>query len=363
VGVLEVMFDPKTGAAAADAGAAAGERWKIVIEDDAVSILGDTAGGRTGLIGSGHWTGKGIGRRAAAGAPIDDSTWGQIENAVRRAIAPAGVAAPPPPPSSAAEEPPAAGYTELIVELSTGDVIYQQRSRSERRPLNGFEWKIVIEDHRVIVHAHDEGAFAYGTWDGERLVDREVRSKQQRTVNDHQWGVVEKAVSAASGAAQPSATASEAVAALTEPTRPPKPAGPPKDRRSGWWALAAIGVASAGTMVSWQAMPPDDSVALGTTIALGVVTLGLVIYGGYGLGTRCPKCRSWYRRETTSTDILGTSTYSKQVEKPVYDSSGKRTGTTYETATFQRTDYRYHYRCRECSHTWTGTGSSETRIS
>jgi hypothetical protein len=363
VGVIEVQFHPKTSSVTGGAGAA-GERWKIIIENDAVSIVGDTAGGRTGLIGTGYWTGKGIGRRAAAGAPLDDSTWGQIENAVRRALGPpAGVIATPPstPAPPPAAEAPRAGYTEMIVELSTGDVIYQQHVPSERRPLNGFEWKIVLEDRRVIVYAHDEGAFAYGTWDGERLADREVRSKRQRTVNDYQWGVVERVVSAVLGGppapSQPSATASEAPAAR------PKPPRPPKDRRSGWWALAAIGVAFAGTMLSWRSMSPDDDVALGVTIALAVVTFGLVIYGGYGLGTRCPKCRSWYRRDTTSTDIIGTSTYSKQVETPVYDSSGKRTGTTYETATFERTDYRYHYRCRECSHTWTGTGSSEHRIS
>jgi len=34
-----------------------------------------------------------------------------------------------------------------------------------------------------------------------------------------------------------------------------------------------------------------------------------------------------------------------------------------ELATYERTDYRYHYRCKECAHRWTGTGSSERRIS
>ena len=153
---------------------------------------------------------------------------------------------------------------------------------------------------------------------------------------------------AATGSAAESATATEA----TSPEEAPRPA----DRRSGWWALAAAGVALAGTIVSWQAMPPGDGVALGITIALAAVTLGLVIYGGIGLGTRCPSCRAWYRRETTSTDVLGTSTYSKQIEQPVRDSSGKQIGTTSETATYERTDYRYHYRCKECAHRWTGTG-------
>jgi hypothetical protein len=110
-------------------------------------------------------------------------------------------------------------------------------------------------------------------------------------------------------------------------------------------------------------MPPGDHVALAVTIALAVVTLGLVIYGGIGLGTRCPSCRAWYRRETTSTDVLDTSTYSKQISTPVNDSSGKQIGTTSETATYERTSYRYHYRCKMCSHRWTGTGSSERRVS
>ena len=58
-----------------------------------------------------------------------------------------------------------------------------------------------------------------------------------------------------------------------------------RERRSGWWAFAAFGVALVGTLVSWQMMPPGDSVALGITIALGVGAFALAIYGGYGLGT------------------------------------------------------------------------------
>jgi hypothetical protein len=377
VGVIEVLFYPRAGDAEGAAGPGAGDRWKIIVENDAVSILDDTDGGRRRLIGSGQWTGKGIGRRYAAGAPIDSSTWSQMENALRRAIGrPAGVVAPQPQPPPAAAGPLAAGgYAELILELATGDVIYQQRARSERRALNAFEWKIVVEDTLVIVHAHDEDAFAYAKWDGERLADREVRSKRGRTVNDYQWGLVEKVASeaitgypapvplaaydsATSGTPRISATPSEAPAAQPRP----RPKSPPKDRRSGWWAFAAAGLALGGTLVSWKTMPPGDSVALGITIALGVLTLGLVIYGGYGLGTRCPNCKAWYRREITSTDNLGTSTFTRQESKPVYDSSGKQTGTTYETVTYERTEYRYHYQCKECRHRWTGHGSSETRI-
>lgn len=379
MGVIEVLFYPTAGEGEGAAAAAGTERWKIICENDAVSILDDTDGRKRKLIGSGHWTGKGIGRRYAAGAPIDSSTWGQVENALRRAIGrPAGVVAPqpqPPPPPAAAGPLAAGGYAELILELATGDVIYQQRARSDRRALNAFEWKIVVEDKLVSVHAHDEGPFAYATWDGERLADREVRSKTGRTVNDYQWGLVEKVASeaitgypapvplaaydsATSGAPRTSATASEAPAAQPRP----KPPSRPKDRRSGWWAFGAAGLALAGTIVSWRTMPPGDQVALGITIALGVLTLGLVIYGGYGLGTRCPNCKAWYRRDTTSTDIIGTSTFTRQESKPVYDSSGKQSGTTYETVTYQRTDYRYYYKCRECRHEWTGTGSTESRI-
>jgi hypothetical protein len=325
VGVIEVLFYPRAGDAEGAAGPGAGDRWKIIVENDAVSILDDTDGGRRRLIGSGQWTGKGIGRRYAAGAPIDSSTWSQMENALRRAIGrPAGVVAPQPQPPPAAAGPLAAGgYAELILELATGDVIYQQRARSERRALNAFEWKIVVEDTLVIVHAHDEDAFAYAKWDGERLADREVRSKRGRTVNDYQWGLVEK-------------VASEAITGYPAPV-----------------PLAAYDSATSGT--------PRIS-ATPSAIALGVLTLGLVIYGGYGLGTRCPNCKAWYRREITSTDNLGTSTFTRQESKPVYDSSGKQTGTTYETVTYERTEYRYHYQCKECRHRWTGHGSSETRI-
>lgn len=135
------------------------------------------------------------------------------------------------------------------------------------------------------------------------------------------------------------------------------------DRRSGWWALAAVSLAFAGTLASWKAMRPGDDVALAITIALGVLTAGLGIYAGYGAGTRCPRCRSWYRRETTGTTETGTSTYTKQIDEPIKDSSGKQIGTTSVTATYERTTYRYDYRCRECGNTWTGTGSSERRVS
>ena len=239
MGLIEVLFDPETGGtervAESLSSDALGQLWKIICEDDAVSIVADKGDGKVGLIGAGRWTGKGIGQRYAMGDPIDERSWGKIEHALRCAFAG-----------------PAAG-----------------------------------------------GAAGSGG----------------------------------------------------------------KDRRSGWWALAAAGVALAGTIVSWQAMPPGDGVALAVTIALAVVTLGLVIYGGIGLGTRCPSCRAWYRRETTSTDMLGTSTVSRTISKPVHDSSGKQTGTTSELATYERTNYRYHYRCKECSHRWTGTGSSERRIS
>jgi hypothetical protein len=338
------------------------EGWKIICEGDAVSILGDTGPGKVGLIGSGRWSGKGIAQRYAVDDPIDDSTWARIENALRRAFAePAATSALRSPETV---DPARSGYTELIVELASGNVLYHQRSRSDRRAANAFEWKVVVDGKRVTVHASDATSFARATWDGEQLTDRELRS-EQHTINDYQWGVVEKAVievitgraapmprSAISGAGAESATAAEA-----------PPSTKAQDRRSGWWAFAAAGAALAGTIVSWRTMPPGDNVALGVTIALAVVTLGLVIYGGVGLGTRCPGCRAWYRRETTSTDVLDTSSYSKQITTPVKDSSGKQIGTTTETATYERTSYRYHYRCKVCAHRWTGTGSSERRIS
>lgn len=372
MGLIEVLFDPETGGtervAESLSSDAPGHLWKIICEDDAVSVLAAKGDGKVGLIGAGRWTGKGIGQRYATGDPIDQSSWGKIEHALRCAFAGPVAAAEPAVASDlrppGAVDPAEDGYTELIVELASGNVLYQRRSRTDRRAANAFEWKVVVDGERVTVHANDETSCARATWDGERLTDREVRSKQ-RTINDYQWGVVEKAVieviTGRSAPMPPRMSSGAAAGAAVEPAATRVPAG--KDRRSGWWALAAIGVALAGTIVAWQAMPPDDGVALAVTIALAVVTLGLVIYGGIGLGTRCPSCRAWYRRETTSTDVLGTSTTSRMISKPVYDSSGKQTGTTSELATYEVTNYRYHYRCKECAHRWTGTGSSERRIS
>lgn len=379
MGLIEVLFDPETGGTARVAESlssdAPGHLWKVICEDDAVSILADQGDGKVGLIGAGRWTGKGIGQRYATGDPIDQRSWGKIEYALRCAFAdPAAAAAAAESAVASARRPPAtvdpaeSGYTELIVELASGSILYQRRSRTDRRVANGFEWKVVVDGERVTVHASDEDSCARATWDGERLTDREVRSKR-RTINDYQWGVVEKAVieviTGRPAPMPPRMSSGAAAGVAVEPAAARAPAGKNsgKDRRSGWWALAAAGVALAGTIASWQAMPPGDGVALAVTIALAVVTLGLVIYGGVGLGTRCPSCRAWYRRETTSTDVLGTSTTSRTISKPVYDSSGKQTGTTSELATYEVTNYRYHYRCKECSHRWTGTGSSERRIS
>jgi hypothetical protein len=352
VAVVELWFDPETGAAEgiapADASPDPAGRWRIIVEDDAVSILGDTGKSKVGLIGAGRWSGSGIARRYAVDAPISDSTWGKLEHALRRARS--GDA------PGAAEE--VAGYAEAIVELTSGRILHQQRSPSERRAANAFEWKVVIDGERVTVHSSSEGSFAHARWDGERLSGREVRPARL-AVNDYQWGVVEKAViEVVTGRAAPMPARASAGAA---PER--ERAGlRPRDRRSGWWALGAIGVALAGALVSWWVMPSGDPVALGITIALGAGAIALAIYGGYGLGTRCPSCRSWYRRETTATTTTGTSTYSKQIDEPVRDSSGKQIGTTSVTATYERTEYRYDYRCKECSHRWTGHGSSERRV-
>lgn len=249
----------------------------MIVENDAVSILGDTGKSKVGLIGSGRWSGSGIARRYAVDAPIRDSTWGKLEHALRRAFA------------GGAPRATAAAVAEAAV------------AKAAAAPMPA-------------------GA------------DSDADSSA--------------ASSAASGAApERGQTGSRA-----------------RERRSGWWAFAAFGVALVGTLVSWQMMPSGDSVALGITIALGVGAFALAIYGGYGLGTRCPSCRSWYRRETTATTETGTSTYSKQIDEPIRDSSGKQIGTTSVTATYERTEYRYDYRCKECAHRWTGHGSSERRI-
>jgi hypothetical protein len=349
VGALEVWFDPETGNI--ERSAAAGLRWKVVCEGEAVSILGDVGRGEAGLLGAGRWTGKGIADRRATGAPIADSAWGKLEHALRGAFA-----------TSA----PGRGYAEAIVELTSGKLGHRQHAPTDRRAANAFEWKIVVEGDRVTVHARDEHGLARARWDGQGLVDREARSKRGGTVNDYQWGLVEDAaIELITGRAPPRRAAFSGVPAASAPPREERMGGrpaAPKDRRSGGWALAAAALALAGTIASWQVMPPGDGAALAATIALGLVTLGLVIYGGAGLATRCPRCKAWYRRETTSTEETGSSTYTQTIEQPVHDSSGKQIGTTSELATYRRTTYCYHYRCKECSHRWTGTGSSDERI-
>jgi len=339
--------------------------WRVIVEGSAVSVLG---GRNNTLIGSGEWSGKGVRKRYTVDEPITDKQWAAVEKAVRDHQTKG-----PPPPRAAVSEvsipsPTTEGF-EVIVDLSTGDIVHYRPDIGRRRPANAFEYKVEVQGDVATISALDADDFARATWTGGALVDHEVKSAHTDKINDYQWGVVQTALIAATGGTVP-----EAPRAMERPraadvtpvgrARPTVTTGDQRgDGRSGWWALGAALTTTFALAGSLLFGPAGDQVMLGVNIALGVLALGLWIYGGYGLATRCPSCKAWYRRKLTDTTNLGSHTTTRQVSKPVYDSSGKQSGTTYETATYEVTKYRYSYRCKECSHQWTGAGTSERRIS
>jgi len=364
VGVTAVWFDPRTGesAPAPPTDGDFGDRWKVICEGDGVSILGER-GGSTHLIGAGRWTGNGIARRYAVADPISDRMWSHIENAMRRVMG----AASGPAVIDDDERPglsSTAVYHEAMVDLTTGDVREHRRSPSMRRPANAFEWKLVIEDDKVTLYATDDRAFARARWDGEQLIDRELTSSPIQP-NDYQWSVI------ASGVSQLLTGRPLPVATFDSPVRVPKRgrdvtpvASRTTDRRSGWWALGAFLIALVGMIVTIATRSPgDNGLVTGIAIGLGAGTLGLGIYNLIGISTRCPRCRAWFRRETRSIDHMGSHTKSKTIDEPIYDSDGKQTGSRSVHATYEVSEYRYNYRCKECSNTWSRHSTSEHRVS
>ncbi len=347
--VIRLWFDPSSGDSMqmSEADSVPSKCWLVIREDEGVSILDDA----NSLVAAGRWTGKGIANRYAADDPLDDSTWGKLEHALRQTTDT---------PSSDAG---VGTYREAIVQLATGDLIYDAHEPSDRRAANAFEWKIEYAGGDVTVTS-SKGASATARWVDGSLADCTPRGLSP---NDYQWEIVERAVHTLT-------------TGLPPPPFKPRPSREPRrrllprmaasqgavrtssDRRSGWWALAAFLVSLVGTILAWK-VSPHDGLGLATTIGLGACTLGLGIYALYGVTTRCPECKAWYRRETTSTTNLGTTTTTRYINEPVHDSSGKQTGTVSTLATYEVTRYRYHYRCKECAHQWTGTGSSERRIS
>lgn len=243
---------------------------------------------------------------------------------------------------------------------------------ADQDPPDGH-WKVLREDAAVSVLARNAKRkivlIGNGQWSRKGIGKRYAVSEP---IDDKTWAKLESALhrlgrgdepaepadpSALVDASGPGELASAQATDADQPARTGR-----GDLRSGWWAFAAALVTAAGCAIAWMAHTPGDSVSLAVAIILTVGALGLVIYLLYGLGTRCPSCKAWYRRETTSTEVTGTSTVSRQESTPVYDSSGKQSGTTYQTVTYEVTNYRYYYRCKECSNRWTGSGSSERRV-
>ncbi len=314
----------------------------VAVEGDRVTITDDD-----GQVATAQFDGKFLGKREPGASVLNGNAaaWNMVEGAV---IALASGTRPRPP------EP--EGYIEATVQLMSGEIVDKSTTPSTAAIDNMFHARVALDASRVTITDHVGTATA--RWDGSALVDRDD-GDSTLSANAAMWTSIEQAV-ATIAKERPASTPAVRVSSVAHENQPAPSVGT-RETRSGWWALGAMVVAIGGAIVAWMSNRPGDTVGLVIAIALTVLAVGLVIYTVYGATTRCPGCKAWYRRETTSVEDLGTSQVTRHESKPVYDSSGKQTGTTSEWVTYNVTNYRYHYRCKECSHRWTGHGSSESR--
>ncbi|MCX5747924.1 MAG: hypothetical protein NT062_36130 [Proteobacteria bacterium] len=126
--------------------------------------------------------------------------------------------------------------------------------------------------------------------------------------------------------------------------------------------LAAVAAGVAALLVYERV---DGDQGLLASRLLGGLAILLLIVAIAGARTRCPGCGVRFRRKLTRTETLGERDITKRekVSQSVYDSSGKLSGSTshWESVSYTRTESRYHYQCKTCSHVWSVTGVSDRR--
>jgi hypothetical protein len=317
--------------------------WNVIVDSGSVRIEDSTGT----LLGTAVWTGKRLKRRKTEHT-INDFQWDVVEDVLIEQVTGKAAPARPERESVASNAPPHL----IVVDLTTGKVWRHGALASTPRARTAFEWNVIADGSRTTATIEDSNGKVIATakWDGQCLTG----SGAPGEINEHQWGIVENAWTEVLTWDAPG---ERAKVSLRQASR--ELVGS-RDKRSGWWAFGAFLLALVGFIVAILVHTKGDNISLATIFVLGVLAAGLGIYAAYGAGTRCPSCKAWYRRKTTSVDNLGSHTEQRQVSKPVYDSAGKQTGTTYETKTVTVTRYRYNYKCKECGHTWTGTGTSES---
>ncbi len=241
-------------------------------------------------------------------------------------------------------------------------------------------WKVIRQGNAISILARNAKdnvvLIASGTWSGKGIGQRQEIGE---TVTESQWGTLTNVISSVDrdeelGRVQRREpkrplveyTGPEGVIPGAEASRQPTELradpGGERDGLSGWWIFGAGVVALIGFIISWKAQQPNDPMGKVITIALGLLAGGLLIYSIYGGATRCPSCHAWFKREHTGTDELGSSTATRNESVAVNDSAGKQIGTTTQSVTYEVTRYRYHYKCKTCSHRWSADSSSQRKV-
>lgn len=96
---------------------------------------------------------------------------------------------------------------------------------------------------------------------------------------------------------------------------------------------------------------------VGIILAAGIFILVIILMRG--IGSECPQCKSWWKRELLSRDLVDSSTKHgiRTVRKEVQGGSGGyvMVDEAYSTTTYT---HKYHYACKKCGHKWTVTKMS-----